>query len=349
MMKSTPGQVLERADVAALAADDPALHVVGRRARRRVTVVSAVWLAATRCSASATSARARRFASAAGLLLHLAHACGRARGGRGPRSARAAAAFASPSVIPDDPLELARARASRAALSSSWSCFRCDLAVGDPLLAPRELVELLRRSPPRAGRRAPRPWRSRRAGPGPRSRPPRAARTASSRASICASRRIVSASRSASATSCAPLLLAPPQPRGARGAQPDRRSPPPRPRVRPAAAIDREHAHSSRSGLAAADAAGCSHPDTACRRAPGTGRLRASRLGRRPSAGRATHAARAAVRWIDTSRSRIGRVRKYASVQVNRRMKHAYPSAPSARRPQRGRSSASSPKPFAAR
>ena len=31
MMKSTPGQVLERPDVAALAADDPALHVVGRK------------------------------------------------------------------------------------------------------------------------------------------------------------------------------------------------------------------------------------------------------------------------------------------------------------------------------
>ena len=35
MMKSTPGQVLERADVAALPADDPALHVVGRQLDHR--------------------------------------------------------------------------------------------------------------------------------------------------------------------------------------------------------------------------------------------------------------------------------------------------------------------------
>ena len=38
------------------------------------TVVSAAWLAATRWSASATRLRARRFASALRLLLHLADA-----------------------------------------------------------------------------------------------------------------------------------------------------------------------------------------------------------------------------------------------------------------------------------
>ena len=57
------GEVLEGADVAALAADDAALHVVGRRAGRRETVVSAAWPAASRCMTTERMLRTRRSAS----------------------------------------------------------------------------------------------------------------------------------------------------------------------------------------------------------------------------------------------------------------------------------------------
>ena len=57
------GGLLEGADVAALAADDPALHLVATAGGRPLTVCSAVWSAATRCIAVRTMSRALSWAS----------------------------------------------------------------------------------------------------------------------------------------------------------------------------------------------------------------------------------------------------------------------------------------------
>ena len=98
--------------------------------------------------------------------------------------------------MPGDPLELRSSR-SFACFSSSWSCLRVHLAVGDALLAPR-----------RARRRCARARSSfasdalldlRQLGRAARATSlsiSARSRTASSRASICASRRSASASRS---------------------------------------------------------------------------------------------------------------------------------------------------------
>ena len=86
-----------------------------------LTVVSAVWLAATRCRASATSARARRFAS----VRASSSSCRtvRASSCRTRSSERSSSCLrASPSVRPPT-RSSSRSIASLPALSSSWSCF----------------------------------------------------------------------------------------------------------------------------------------------------------------------------------------------------------------------------------
>ena len=117
------GEVLERADVAALAADDPALHVVrgqlddghgrlGGVARRhpleRVGDQRAARGGATP-SAPPPPAGGRSAP---------------ARGGSGPRSARAGGVFASATVSPATRSSSPSA-SSFAVFSSSWSCLTC--------------------------------------------------------------------------------------------------------------------------------------------------------------------------------------------------------------------------------
>ena len=166
-----------------------------------VTVVSAVWLAATRWSASATSARARRFASlrasSSSWRTVRASSC---RTRSSDRSSRCC--FASLTVRPEMRCSSPSACVLRR-LQLLLQRLQVGLAVGDPLLAPRQLGELglelllalehtllelhdLRAAV--AGSRA--------------SISPRSL-TACSRASIWASRRSVSASRWASPRSLA--------------------------------------------------------------------------------------------------------------------------------------------------
>ena len=133
------GQVLERADVPALAADDAALHVVARelddgdRGLRRMA-----------CGDALQSVRNERAGPAARvgpcLLLHLAHGARELVANQVLRPLEHAD-FASPSVIPEVRSSSTSA-SSRAALSSSWSCLRCT-PVTDPLLAAPDLEEPL--------------------------------------------------------------------------------------------------------------------------------------------------------------------------------------------------------------
>ena len=106
-----------------------------------VTVVSAAALAATRCSASATRLRARRFASAGGLLLELPDAPARARAGPAPRDSSRIRCLASPVVSPEMRSSSRRCAVARL-LQLLLQLLEVDLAVGDALLAPRELREL---------------------------------------------------------------------------------------------------------------------------------------------------------------------------------------------------------------
>ena len=163
------------------------------------TVVSAAWLAATRWSASATRLRARRFASVrASSSIWRTRRASSWRISSSERSSRYC-------------LRLARRSSRRSARARELALLRllqlllelleCVLAVGDALLAARELgqppLDLLLLRVQRAPRLEP---------PGsPLLRPPpRSARAASPppRAPRPASRRIASASRSASASSC---------------------------------------------------------------------------------------------------------------------------------------------------
>ena len=223
-----------------------------------MTVVSAVWLAATRCSASATSARARRRASVAGLLLHLPH---RPRELVPDEILRALehGGLGLAERHPRDPLELLQ-RLSRASLELVLELLQVHLAVADPLLAPGQLDELLRRARPRAARCAPRPSRSRRAGPAPRPRRrPGAARRA--RAPRPVPRGGWSPPRARRRRRCA---SAPPR----CGARPTSSTPaastPWRPPPIPSPTISgdhREHVHSSRRvGHRPRRRRGCSHP-----------------------------------------------------------------------------------------
>ena len=131
------GQVLERADVASLAADDPALHVVGgkldqRRGRlggmacrdplERVGDEVAARRFASPC-ASSSSCRTRR-----------------ARSWRTSSSDWASSrAFASLTVMPETRSSSSSSRCF-ASFRSSWSSLTCDLAVGEALLATLDLL-----------------------------------------------------------------------------------------------------------------------------------------------------------------------------------------------------------------
>ncbi len=104
------------------------------------TVVSAAWLAATRCSASATRLRARRFASA--------RASSSSCRTRRASSWRTRSSVALEEVLlrladgqAGDPLELGELARPRL-LQLLLELPRVGLAVGHPLLAPRELLEL---------------------------------------------------------------------------------------------------------------------------------------------------------------------------------------------------------------
>ena len=116
-------QVLERADVATLASDDSALHVVGGQLDDGDGRFCR-WLAATRWSASAIRARARRLDLRSRLLLLLADAASELVPDPGPQTARAGGA---------SPRRRSARRSSRAAraprpfaaFSSSWSCLTC--------------------------------------------------------------------------------------------------------------------------------------------------------------------------------------------------------------------------------
>ena len=136
------GQVLERADVAALAADDPALHVVGRELDQRDGRLGGVARGdpLERVGDEVAGAALRLGAR---LLLEPA-ARWRASSWRtssSERSSRMRLRLVDGHAR--DPLELRDAATSRVSLSSSWSCFGVHLSVGDALLAARELGQLL--------------------------------------------------------------------------------------------------------------------------------------------------------------------------------------------------------------
>ena len=278
----------------------------------------------------------------------LADACARARGGRAPRERSSSCCLRLVDGHAGDPLELLERLARFAAFSSSWSCLRVRLAVGDALLAALELVELRARPRPRAGDALLDLRRSRHAPVLHLGSISARSCTASSRASICASRR--SALRLALGVGEQLLARAPrrrepraARPRGATTAVATA------PTTSPISSRDdREHARSS-SGvrLPAAARRGCSHP--------------ALRLhGGAPVAARRAHASsrrvppgprRASACGSSVSIGVIGvdRFRKSASVQAKCRMKHADPTlAVAAVRNERA-SSASSPNPRAAR
>ena len=105
-----------------------------------LTVVSAVWLAATRWRASATSARARRFAS----VRASSSSCRtvRASSWRTRSSERSRSCLrASPSVSPPT-RSSSRSMRVVAGLQILLELPRVRLAVGDPLLAARQLLAL---------------------------------------------------------------------------------------------------------------------------------------------------------------------------------------------------------------
>ena len=139
MMKSTPGEVLERADVATLPADDPPLHVVGGElddADRRLGRVA-------RGDALQGVGDERPRAAlgvGAGLLLELPHGArelvpDQVLGALEELLARLA------ERQPADALELAE-HLVVAGLELLLELLRVRLAVGDPLLAARELLAL---------------------------------------------------------------------------------------------------------------------------------------------------------------------------------------------------------------
>ena len=135
------GQVLERADVAALAADDPALHVVGAEARHRDRRLGGVTGgdALERVRDEVPCAPLRLGAR---LLLDHAHTPAEIVAHELLAALRAGA----PSPPPATCRRCARARPARRAspaFSSSWSCRQMRLAVGDALVAPGDLDELL--------------------------------------------------------------------------------------------------------------------------------------------------------------------------------------------------------------
>ena len=184
-------QVLQRADVAALAADDTALHVVGReldhrdrRLRRMAGGDALEGVGDERCARAASPPRAPPPPRSA--------PCARARGARAPRSARASDASRR------QPSGRRRARAPSAALPSqpsvsSWSCFTCvsrslSACSFRSMLRELSIDFLLLRGDPLL-----RLHRPRRAGRSPRAPLSRASWSASSRASTCASRRMASA------------------------------------------------------------------------------------------------------------------------------------------------------------
>ena len=115
-----------------------------------MTVVSAVWLAATRCSASATRLRAR----AASPRSRASSSSWRTRARElvpdrsSDRSSRCC--FASRDRQPGDPLELARAPRPWRAFSSSWSCASVrSRGRRAPARAGSSSVSFAARSPPR--------------------------------------------------------------------------------------------------------------------------------------------------------------------------------------------------------
>ena len=197
MMKSTPGQVLERADVAPLAADDAPLEVVrcelDHRDRRLGRVARSDALERVRDEGPSPPS-----GSAAGLLLHLADvACELVA----DEILRALEQLL-PRLVdgePRDALERRRAPPSAPRVSSSWSAFTCTSRSPSPCSLALERRSASPSTSLPSGARAPRPSRSGRGGPGPRPRSRCGAATACSRASTWASRRIASASRSASA------------------------------------------------------------------------------------------------------------------------------------------------------
>ena len=118
-----PGQVLERADVAALAADDPTLHVVGgERDDRDRRLGGVARRDALQCVGDEVARAPPRLA--ARLLLELARRAARARAGSGPRSARADGALPR---RPSGPAIRSSSftAPSFALFSSSWSCRTC--------------------------------------------------------------------------------------------------------------------------------------------------------------------------------------------------------------------------------
>ena len=116
------------------------------------TVVSAAWLAATRCRASATRLRARRLASVRRLLVELAHSpCELV-----PHELFRALRAPPPWHPPCRGRRSARARVARlpsqpSALPGAL-CVR--LTVGEPLVTPLELLDAAARAPPPRAARA---------------------------------------------------------------------------------------------------------------------------------------------------------------------------------------------------
>ena len=165
-----------------------------------VTVVSAAALAATRCSASATRFRARRFASPAAS----SSSC-RTRPASSCRTCSSESwrirAFASPVVI-DEMRSSSWRWASLSAFSSSWSCFRCCSRSAIPWSRRVSSVSFREMSSSCASTRSSiLTTASRRS----RTSVSSSARSliACSRASMPASRRVASASRRASSISAA--------------------------------------------------------------------------------------------------------------------------------------------------
>ena len=156
-----PGELLQGADVASLAADDPALHVVGRSCTTE-TVVSAAWPAASRCMTTERMLRARRSASRRPPPRPAGRAA-RCRGAARPRArAGGSASPARRSGRRPAPAR-ARGRASRRELLAP--VLHVALAVLERALALAELAEPGARAPPRGRAAAPRAARSRRAAP----------------------------------------------------------------------------------------------------------------------------------------------------------------------------------------
>ena len=179
----------------------------------RLAVVSAAWLAATRWSASPTSARARRFASAcasSSAMRTMRASSWRTSSSERSSISRFASSTDRPLIRSSSASCASFARASSTSSSSHVRLARrrtpapCALELVEPtdgllLLGDRALLRLDRR--PRGARSAP-PAR------------PRGRLSASSRTSTCASRRIASAERASPRRVSA---RSPPRPRCVRG------------------------------------------------------------------------------------------------------------------------------------